>query len=93
VPKEGAVAVHGEVDLLTAPELETHLRAAAGQINGDITIDLSGVTFMDSAGMNVLVRVFKLLDAERRALRLVNACVPVRRALEVGGVATFAQLD
>lgn len=89
----GIVVVHGDVDLSTAPRFEAALQDAVIQHRGDLTIDLSGVEFMDSAGMNVLVRTYKAIDGDGRSLNLVRLTPPVRRALEVGGIAGFARLD
>jgi anti-anti-sigma factor len=48
------VAVRGELDLATAPELETVLleRLDAGE---DVVLDLRELEFMDSSGLRVLV--------------------------------------
>jgi anti-anti-sigma factor len=48
------VAVHGEVDLATVPEL----RAALSQAVGDapaVLVDLCGCTFMDSSGLQAII--------------------------------------
>ena len=84
--------VEGELDALTAPLLEAELRDAAASTKGDLVVDLTGITFMDSAGINVLVRIYKVLDVESRSLILQNASSPVRRALEIGGASVFADL-
>jgi anti-sigma B factor antagonist len=89
---DGVVLVSGEVDLLTAPLLEKELRDAAAQTAGDLVVDLSEVSFMDSAGMNVLVRLYTVLDREHRALVLRNTTGSVRRVLELGGASVFADL-
>jgi anti-anti-sigma factor len=52
------VAVAGELDLETAPEVWDVL-AHALEDGGLVAIDLSGVTFMDSQGLNLLVRAHK----------------------------------
>ena len=49
------LVVRGEVDELTAPELE----AALGKLDGApraVIVDLTAVSFMSSAGVNVLLR-------------------------------------
>ena len=87
---DGAVIVRGDVDLASAPRFEHALADALEAGRGDLVVDLGGVAFMDSSGMTVLVRIFKTLDSEGRALRLVHLNSSVRRALEVGGVDSFA---
>ena len=89
---DGVVLVSGEVDILTAPLLEQELRDSAALSGGDLVVDLGEVPFMDSAGMNVLVRLYKVLDKENRTLVLRNPTGPVRRVLELGGASVFADL-
>jgi anti-anti-sigma factor len=89
---DGVVVVSGELDILTAPLLESELRAAAGETSNDLVVDLAGVSFMDSAGMNVLVRLYKVLDKANRVLVLRNTTGSVRRVLELGGASVFADL-
>lgn len=89
---DGVVLVSGELDILTAPLLEAELRDAAVASTDDLVVDLAGVSFMDSAGMNVLVRLYKVLDKDSRALVLRNTTGSVRRVLELGGASVFADL-
>ena len=84
--------VGGELDIVTAALFETELRDATETTTGDLIVDLAGVSFMDSAGMNVLARIFKTLDRDNRSLVLLHATGSVRTALELGGASVFAQL-
>ena len=49
------VTVRGEVDLATAPELESCLQRAFGAAPDGVVLDLEGLTFIDSSGLRVLV--------------------------------------
>src|SRR5437867_2307042 len=49
------VAVSGEVDLYTAPRLQAELAALVRDGSSRVVVDLSGVEFCDSTGMNVLL--------------------------------------
>lgn len=72
------VAVIGELDLAGVPELEARLAACDG---GDVALDCSGLTFVDAAGLGVLVRTqracedrgakFVLLEPPRCLTRLL----------------------
>lgn len=48
--------VAGEIDLVTAPELEKSLTAAREEKPEAVIVDITQVTFMASAGLAVLVR-------------------------------------
>ena len=77
------MAVRGELDLLTAPLLAAELDAILSTEARPIAIDLSEITFMDSAGIHVLV------NARRRATRhlaVICGTGPVGRTLELIGL-------
>ena len=58
--------VHGEIDLGVADTFEVKASAAVmGSAFGDFLIDLSGVTFMDSAGLRALISVLEPHDGQR----------------------------
>jgi anti-sigma B factor antagonist len=80
------VAVRGEVDAATAPLLQDALDEAVRATGGTLVLDLSGVSFLDSSGINVLLRVRALLGREDRALALVCPAGPPRRVLELAGI-------
>jgi anti-sigma B factor antagonist len=57
------LTVTGEVDSSSAPQVRTRLDGVLDAGARDVTIDLSGVSFLDSAGLCVLAA------AHRRAVR------------------------
>jgi len=57
--------VVGEVDLSNASQLGDMLLRAV-QDGGDITLDLSGVTFMDSTAIQVLLKAGKRIEGRGR---------------------------
>ncbi|MET7397446.1 STAS domain-containing protein [Dactylosporangium sp. NPDC005572] len=75
------VRVAGDLDLATADEL-TRAVAAAGEGHEEIVVDLADLGFIDSAGINVLLK-------GRRAhprYRVINATGIVLDVLRLGGV-------
>jgi anti-sigma B factor antagonist len=55
------LSVHGEIDLATAEPFEARTSEAVMDAPGSsVLLDLSRVTFMDSAGTRALIRVMKL---------------------------------
>ena len=81
--------VGGDVDLATAGELRKHLEMVIGASAGDIVVDLSEVTFLDSAGLVVLLRAHRQLADANRRLTVSNPSRDVHRVLEltdVGGI-------
>ena len=74
----------GEIDTATAPIL---LDAAGAfmTVVGDLTIDLAGVTFADSALLHALLSIRNQLRAQGAGLWLVNERSCVRRIFLVSG--------
>lgn len=82
------VAVYGEVDLYTAPNLQTELAALVRDGVSRVVVDLSGVEFCDSTGMNVLLSAMKRLREQGGSLELAAPRPAVRRILQVTGLDT-----
>jgi anti-sigma B factor antagonist len=52
-----ALAVEGDLDLVTAPQLETALEEVPVEERGELVLDFSGVVFIDSTALRVLVSI------------------------------------
>jgi anti-sigma B factor antagonist len=78
------IAVSGEVDLASAPQLEQCLLAHG---DGDVTVDLARVSFLDSSGLHALVVARNHLRQRGHELRTINEQDHVRRAIELTGLA------
>jgi anti-anti-sigma factor len=83
--------VSGELDIASAPELTETLRSFAGTCDR-VILDVSGLTFIDSTGLNLA------LDEHRRALAdghqfvVAGAAGGVLRALRLVGLDTVLPL-
>jgi anti-sigma B factor antagonist len=87
-PRAGAavLAVTGEIDTLTAPPLEQAVQdLLARHGSAVVVVDLSGVTFLASSGLAVLIRGAHAAARRGTRLRLVAGSRAVRRPLEVTG--------
>jgi anti-sigma B factor antagonist len=80
------VTVVGEVDTFTAPVLRSSLDTQLEQSPSELVIDLSGVQFLGSAGLAVLVETQKSARARAISLRLIATTRAVTRPLEVTGL-------
>jgi anti-sigma B factor antagonist len=77
------VHVSGELDLATAPRLEEELADVSADT---LVIDLSGCTFLDSAGIRTLVGAARERSSAGSTLRLVTANPGILRVLAITGV-------
>ena len=80
------VAVRGEIDLFTAPDLKTMLLAAIDDGKSRIVVDLSETTFLDSTAHGVLIGAVKRLRARDGILTLVNTDANIAKTFEITGL-------
>lgn len=85
------IAVRGELDLSTAPDLEGPLDDAISSGNVSMLVDLSECEFIDSTGIALIVRAWQQLDrdAEGAGEGRVVICSyndQVRRVLDITGL-------
>lgn len=83
------IAVSGEVDLATSPELDVAIIAAIDSGTSSVAIDLTDVSFMDSSGLGVIVRGLKRCREADIDLDLV---ITNERVLKVFGITGLDQV-
>jgi anti-anti-sigma factor len=82
--QHGVVTVPAEVDVTNIGEVRQALLSAASQDVPVLIIDMSGTTFCDSAGVQVIIDTYNRVTAARIRLRLVATAV--MRVLTLTGV-------
>ncbi|WP_018654332.1 STAS domain-containing protein [Actinomadura flavalba] len=88
------VTATGELDLYTAPRLQAALASLLRDEADHIVVDLSGVEFCDSTGMNVLLSAMKRVQGKGGSFELAAPRTSVRRILQVTGLDTvFTVVD
>jgi anti-sigma B factor antagonist len=89
------MSVHGEIDLYTVPRLQRELTSVLA--TGDpvrLVVDLSGVDFCDSTGVNVLLAAHRQAREKGGNLELAAPRPAVRKILQVTGLETvFTVID
>ncbi|MFC9583602.1 STAS domain-containing protein [Streptomyces yangpuensis] len=82
------VAVSGEIDILSAPQLQVTLDEALSDGARVVEVDFSGVEFCDCYGLGVLLKARRRAAEQGTLLRLVSVTSPlVRRLLRRTGTA------
>ncbi|MET9348521.1 STAS domain-containing protein [Streptomyces termitum] len=84
--RTAVLSVRGELDMETAGPLEARLAEQFGQGRGRLVLDLSDLAFMDSSGLNVLIRATQRARGLDGDLYLAAPTPAVRRILEITGV-------
>ena len=80
------VALGGEVDLHTAPQLGEELDAVAADAGRRVIVDLSGATFIDSTVLGVLLRALRRTRRDGGQLVLVSDDRRILRTFEITGL-------
>jgi anti-anti-sigma factor len=86
-PREVVLEIAGEIDLLTAPLLETALRRQLAAAPRIVVLDLQGITFFGVRGITVLLAAKDEVPRFGGSLRLVKPSVAVARPLASLGLA------
>ena len=77
------VSVLGEVDLATVLALEQALLVVTEDRTGDVIVDLTGCSFLDSRGLGALNAARARLERSERRLALVLANQSVLRTFQI----------
>jgi anti-sigma B factor antagonist len=93
-PAAPLVVVRGEIDVATSPRLRNALHAIVERGAHDITLEFSGVSFVDSSGLGVLVGTYKRMREDGGGtLKIVGAQASVRKVFEITGLETALLQD
>jgi anti-anti-sigma factor len=87
------VRIEGEVEFATAPRLRSTLLELAQHGASPVIVDLAGVSFLDSAGISLLVQAKKRFSATGSDLVLRTPTASVFRVLEISGVTGLFQIE
>ncbi len=82
IDHHGAKTMIGQIEETVADRLPIHL-----------TLDLSGVTFMDSSGIAVLLQTQRSMERLGGTLRVVSIPAQARRVLDAAGVGRLVSLE
>ena len=77
------VIARGQIDLSTAPLFKSSLAAVVDEGVTDLEVDLTGVDFLDSAGLGVLVGIDRRLRPLDGTLTVVSPDPTVRRVFQL----------
>src|SRR3954451_9043227 len=83
--RSSVLGVRGELDLASTPELETRLRRLQELGGHHFVIDLSGVTFLDSTALGLLLRETRRLERDDGCLLIVASDPRVLRTFALSG--------
>jgi anti-anti-sigma factor len=78
------LVLSGDLDALGVPDLQVQAAYALRRHPGaDVVLDLTRLTFIDSMGMAVIVRMLRRAESRGGSLRILCSPGPVLRALQL----------
>ncbi len=80
------IAVSGEIDVATAPQLREVLHRVIAEGGSTVVLDLLGVTFLDSTALGVLVGALKRCRELGGDLHVVVADPRIMKIFEITGL-------
>jgi stage II sporulation protein AA (anti-sigma F factor antagonist) len=88
LPREDAalLTIEGDLDIDTATELQHHVANQLHHGRRHFLLDVSSVPFMDSSGMNIILRVYQEVRQIHGGVYVISPTPAVRRILDLTGV-------
>jgi anti-sigma B factor antagonist len=83
------LALFGELDAVSAPELEQCLDEVLAETPVRVMLDLNGLRFVDSAGVSVLIKAKQDFQAGGRTLVLRRPTEQLERVFALVGLADW----
>ncbi|MBD0422852.1 STAS domain-containing protein [Streptomyces sp. TRM S81-3] len=88
LPREDValLTVEGYLDVDTATEFQHHLANQLHHGRRHFLLDMSAVPFMDSSGMNIILRVYQEVRDLPGSVHVISPAPAVQRILDLTGV-------
>ena len=79
------IEITGRLDTTTAPNLESVVSELSGDIK-ELVFDMTGVEYISSAGIRVLIGAYKKMNLNDGAMRIEKVNEQVREVFEMTGL-------
>lgn len=83
------VTISGELDLVSATALQAELASLEESAPDELIIDIRGVTFADSSGVDLLICAQRRAEREGRRLYVTETSPAVQDVLDLCGLRGF----
>lgn len=90
---EYIIAMSGELDVYTAPELQEVLNPIRQDGSHHVKIDLSDVSYIDSTGLGIFVGTLKDLNKHGKELRVTGVSDRILRLFEITGLRDLMHIN
>ncbi|TMK26166.1 MAG: STAS domain-containing protein [Actinobacteria bacterium] len=86
------LALHGELDLVGAPLLQSEIESAPVEAAPLIVLDLEDLQFIDSSGLRVILSTHERARERGQGFALTRGSHQVQRLLSIAGVSGHLQI-
>ena len=83
IGKNTLVQLNGRLDITHSDEVDVKLAKDVQSGEGDIIINLSGISYISSSGIRVFVGLVRELEKQERKLKLCEITPPVKKVFDV----------
>lgn len=85
--------ISGEIDAYTAPKLRETISKYGEKKGIWMSVDLSGVSYMDSTGLGVFVGLFKSIRANDSTLNINGLSERLKRLFDITGLSNIMDIN
>jgi anti-sigma B factor antagonist len=86
------VSIKGDIEMMTIKELKEKLFILGQNAEKDIKMDLSGVDYIDSSGIGVLISLMRMQKKKGKALKIDKASPNVVNVLQLSSLSDIFSL-
>ena len=87
------LVLRGDLDPHTAPALREQIDNTTGESTRTLVLDVSGLRFIDSSGLRVIIAAQRDMAARQGRLLLRQPTETTRRLLEITGLAERIEIE
>jgi anti-sigma B factor antagonist len=87
------VRLSGEIDFAASLDLDPVLSDIIDEDDCELMLDMANVTFIDSEGIRLLLKIFSKMRQADRQVRVVNCSGQVMRVMKLAGISEILNLE
>lgn len=85
------ISIEGRLDTMTSPQLEAELKQSIDGVR-ELTFDFSGVEYVSSAGLRVLLAAQKIMNRQG-SMKLISVSDEIMEVFEITGFSDILTLE
>lgn len=86
---ENTVSLLGEIDYTVSTQVRDYLMRCAALIKGELLLDLTKLTYLDSSGLAVLIELRRVMKERELSVRITDVSPQVEKLLKLTQVSTL----